>query len=89
MQGIAQQIALQELRLAQEERTATGDDLFTALVRRQSRFVFRAAYSILRDIQDSEDVVQETFLKLRCWPRDRRDLNFFTASPTLPLPPLR
>jgi hypothetical protein len=30
----------------------------------QSRFVFRVAYSILRDIQDSDDVVQETFLKL-------------------------
>src|SRR5512141_485563 len=64
MPGIAQQIALRELRLAQEERTATRDDLFTDLVRRQSRFVFRVAYSVLRDIQDSEDVLQETFLKL-------------------------
>jgi RNA polymerase sigma-70 factor (ECF subfamily) len=64
MQEMAQQIALQELRLAEEERTATRDDLFTVLVRRQSRFVFRVAYSILRDIQESDDVVQETFLKL-------------------------
>jgi RNA polymerase sigma-70 factor (ECF subfamily) len=72
MQGIAQQIALQELRLAQEARTATRDDLFTDLVRRQSRFVFRVAYSVLRDVQDSDDVVQETFLKLyrsQAWKR--------------------
>jgi RNA polymerase sigma-70 factor, ECF subfamily len=64
MLGIAQQITLQELPLAQEQRTATRDDLLTALVGRQSRFVFRVAYSILRNIQDSDDVVQETFLKL-------------------------
>ena len=64
MLEIAPQIALQELQLAQEERTATRDDLFTALVRRQTRFVFRVAYSILRNIQDSDDVVQDTFLKL-------------------------
>jgi len=34
------------------------------LVRRQSLFVFRVAYSILRNTHDAEDVVQETFLKL-------------------------
>jgi RNA polymerase sigma-70 factor, ECF subfamily len=64
MSGIAQQIALQELRLAQDGRATTRDDEFTALVWRQSRFVFRVAYSILRNTQDSDDVVQETFLKL-------------------------
>jgi RNA polymerase sigma-70 factor, ECF subfamily len=64
MLGIAPQIALQELRLAQEARTATRDCLFTDLVRRQSRLVFRVAFSILRNVQDSDDVVQETFLKL-------------------------
>lgn len=38
--------------------------LFTELVERQSRFVFRVAWSVLRNSQDAEDVVQETFLKL-------------------------
>ena len=37
---------------------------FTALVARQSRFVFRVAYSVLRNAQDAEDVVQDTFFKL-------------------------
>jgi RNA polymerase sigma-70 factor, ECF subfamily len=72
MPGIARQIALQELPLAHEERATTRDNEFTALVWRQSRFVFRVAYSILRNVQDSDDVVQETFLKLyrsRAWER--------------------
>jgi RNA polymerase sigma-70 factor (ECF subfamily) len=45
-------------------------DCFASLVHRQSRFVFRIAYSILRDVQDSDDVVQDTFLKIyrtRAW----------------------
>ena len=50
--------------MADEERAAARDEEFTALVRRRSRFVFRVAYSILRNVQDSDDVVQETFLKL-------------------------
>lgn len=37
---------------------------FTALVQRQSRFVFRVAYSVILNKADAEDVVQETFLKL-------------------------
>lgn len=37
---------------------------FAELVERQSRFVYRVAYSVLRNAQDAEDVVQETFLKL-------------------------
>ena len=36
---------------------------FTALVQRQSRFVFRVAYAVLLDARDAEDVVQETFLR--------------------------
>jgi RNA polymerase sigma-70 factor, ECF subfamily len=43
----------------------TGEDAeFTALVRRQSRFVFRVAYAVLLNAHDAEDAVQETFLKL-------------------------
>ena len=64
MLAASEQIALQEQPLAHQERATTRDDEFTALVRRQSRFVFRVAYSILRNVQDSDDVVQETFLKL-------------------------
>jgi RNA polymerase sigma-70 factor (ECF subfamily) len=37
---------------------------FTALVKRQSRFVFRVAYTVLLNSHDAEDTVQETFLKL-------------------------
>lgn len=45
----------------------TGDDAeFTALVQRQSRFVFRVVYAVLLNSHDAEDAVQETFLKLYC-----------------------
>jgi len=37
---------------------------FAELVRRQSRFVFRVAWAVLRNAHDTEDVVQEAFLKL-------------------------
>lgn len=40
------------------------DARFAELVHRQSRFVFRLAYAVLRNADDAEDVVQETFLKL-------------------------
>ena len=47
-----------------------ADEQFADLVRRQSRFVFRVAYSVSRNAQDAEDAVQETFWKLyrnRAW----------------------
>jgi RNA polymerase sigma-70 factor (ECF subfamily) len=37
---------------------------FTALVQRQSRFVFRVAYAVLLNSYDAEDAAQEVFLKL-------------------------
>jgi RNA polymerase sigma-70 factor (ECF subfamily) len=46
------------------------DAAFEELVRRQSRFVFRITYAILRNSHDAEDASQETFLKLyrnRTW----------------------
>jgi RNA polymerase sigma-70 factor (ECF subfamily) len=46
-------------REAEDEQAA-----FEALVKRQSRFVFRVAYAILRNSHDAEDAAQETFLKL-------------------------
>ncbi len=47
-----------------ESRTAAREARFAALVERQARFVFRVAYAVLRNAQDAEDAVQETFLKL-------------------------
>ena len=47
-----------------KEKDAVSGEQFAVLVRRQSLFVFRVAYSILRNTHDAEDVVQETFLKL-------------------------
>ncbi len=44
--------------------TRADDTEFTALVQRQSRFVFRVAYAVLLNAHDAEDAVQETFLKL-------------------------
>jgi RNA polymerase sigma-70 factor (ECF subfamily) len=44
--------------------TTDPDAEFTALVHRQSRFVFRVAYAVLLSSHDAEDAVQETFLKL-------------------------
>jgi len=41
-----------------------ADAEFSALVRRQSRFVFRVVYAVLLNSYDAEDAVQETFLKL-------------------------
>jgi RNA polymerase sigma-70 factor (ECF subfamily) len=70
MPDFPQPIALQGLSLTRQREAAACEDRFAALVSRQSRFVFRVAYSVLRNIQDSEDVVQETFLRLyrsRAW----------------------
>jgi RNA polymerase sigma-70 factor (ECF subfamily) len=41
-----------------------ADAEFSALVQRQSQFVFRVAYAVLLNSFDAEDAVQETFLKL-------------------------
>lgn len=47
-----------------ENAERSGNARFTELVERQSRFVFKVAWAILRNPQDAEDIVQETFLKL-------------------------
>jgi RNA polymerase sigma-70 factor (ECF subfamily) len=54
---------------------------FNSLVHRQSRFVFRVAYAMLRNSHDAEDVAQETFLKLHrtgAW-RQMKDEQAFLA----------
>lgn len=59
-----QPIAFPGAVLAGEDEFAAGEQRFAALVHRQSSFVFRVAFAILRNAHDSEDVVQETFLKI-------------------------
>lgn len=80
---ISQQIAFREPGLAKEEEAAARENSFTLLVERQSRFVFRIAFSILRNVQDSEDVTQETFLKLyrsRAWERPDNEKAFLART---------
>ncbi len=52
------------LNIGRQERVQASDDVFADLVQRQARFVFQVAFSVLRNTQDAEDVVQETFLKV-------------------------
>ncbi len=47
-------------RQAAQEQAAA----FSVLVERHSRFVFKVAYALLRNVEDAEDLAQETFLKL-------------------------
>jgi RNA polymerase sigma-70 factor, ECF subfamily len=63
------------------EIEAAREDRFRDVLNRQSRFVFRIAYSVLRNTPDAEDAVQETFLKLYragAW-EDMRDERAFLA----------
>jgi RNA polymerase sigma-70 factor (ECF subfamily) len=50
--------------LRDRETTEEPEARFALLVERQSRFVFRIAHAVLRNVEDAEDVVQDTFLKL-------------------------
>lgn len=61
---VAEQFVLPEAALRESDSNAAAGGAFSALVERQSRFVFRVAFSILRNVEDAEDVVQEAFLKL-------------------------
>jgi RNA polymerase sigma-70 factor, ECF subfamily len=65
-------------------RSQQQDEAFASLVHRQSKFVFRVAYAMLRNSHDAEDVVQETFLSLYrsgAW-RDMKDERAFLARAT-------
>lgn len=64
-EALQQQPVLSDLRrVANDTDLTTAHVEFASLVERRSRFVFRVAYSVLRNSHDAEDVVQETFLKL-------------------------
>src|ERR1700735_857750 len=49
---------------ARGDKMTARDEEFAALVERQARRMFRVAYSLLRNVPDAEDAVQEAFLKL-------------------------
>jgi RNA polymerase sigma-70 factor (ECF subfamily) len=54
----------QHIGLPELTAMANASTAFAELVERQSRFVFRVAYAILRNAHDAEDVVQDLFFKL-------------------------
>ena len=60
----AQQVGIQERALDRPDTAASTDSRFCELVKRQSKFAFQVAHPLLRNKVDSEDVVQEVFLKL-------------------------
>ena len=58
-------VRISGLPVRSSQTLATDADAeFSALVQRQSRFVFKVAYAVLLNSYDAEDAVQETFLKL-------------------------
>jgi RNA polymerase sigma-70 factor (ECF subfamily) len=57
------QVERSRTALPAEQRTRHEEE-FAALVERHSRFMFRVAYGVLRNVQDAEDAVQDAFLKL-------------------------
>jgi RNA polymerase sigma-70 factor (ECF subfamily) len=68
MDGIAQDLPGEVISSAAEApaepaRTQQHAD-FAALVDRHTRFLYRVAFGLLRNHQDAEDAVQDTFLKL-------------------------
>ncbi|MBZ5495271.1 MAG: sigma-70 family RNA polymerase sigma factor [Acidobacteriia bacterium] len=49
--------------MAETPLTRAGAVDFEALVHAHARFVFKVAYAVLRNAEDAEDVVQETFFR--------------------------
>jgi RNA polymerase sigma-70 factor, ECF subfamily len=61
---VLRETALQWDRMVGEQSDCNLDARFSALVERQSRLLFRVVYTVLRNPNDAEDVVQEAFLKV-------------------------
>ncbi|MGH9572086.1 MAG: RNA polymerase sigma factor [Candidatus Acidiferrales bacterium] len=54
-----------ELILGEARTAARGrDEVVESLVKEQARLAYRIAYAVLRNHQDSEDAVQETFVRV-------------------------
>ena len=64
MDLVFRETALQWERMVSEQSASELDARFSTLVERQSRLLFRIVYAVLRNPDDAEDVVQETFLKV-------------------------
>lgn len=80
---IAQQIELSGMARLETDEATARDALFAGLVDRQSRFVYRVAYGLLRNSHDAEDAVQETFLNLYrtgAWERMRDEKAFLART---------
>jgi RNA polymerase sigma-70 factor, ECF subfamily len=71
------------VNLLGREAAREPERAFTLLVERQSRFVFNVAYAVLRNVEDAEDVVQDTFLKLfrtGAWKQMRDEKRFLART---------
>jgi RNA polymerase sigma-70 factor (ECF subfamily) len=79
-----EEVAVEESAgLTREEKSAARELRFAELVGRQSRFLFRVAYAVVRNTQDAEDVVQDTFLKLYrtgAWERMQNEKAFLART---------
>jgi RNA polymerase sigma-70 factor (ECF subfamily) len=58
---VLDQVALIESSVAVKD---DASDVLESLVREHARFVFKVAYSVLRNHHDAEDATQETFLRV-------------------------
>jgi RNA polymerase sigma-70 factor, ECF subfamily len=59
------------------------DERFEEMVARQARFMFQVAFGLLRNRQDSEDAVQEAFMKLyrsEAWLRMENEKGFLART---------
>jgi RNA polymerase sigma-70 factor (ECF subfamily) len=61
---VSRTAATEWANLLGREAAREPEAAFALLVERQSRFVFSIAYAVLRNVEDAEDAVQDTFLKL-------------------------
>ena len=63
--GEGRRLVAGELILGEARAAACGEaEAVESLVKEHARFVYRVAYTVLRDHHDAEDAVQETFLRV-------------------------